>query len=454
MAYDPIPFVDAAGVAVWTAKVAGDANNRVEIDTNGQVSWGPGSAAVDTFMGRSAAGIVAFGEVDGVAAHSVYIYNSRSASGANQERGILEWSSNVFRVGTEQSGSGSARVLRLRGGGVDSFDINAGNVLFVTDNGNDVGGPSNRIRSIYWGTQALGPNGTVSAASFGFALEVNSGLIRTGTGILSIALTGDERFRWDKANGRTVIGSAWAMTWSSTSTSDGAPDLFLFRDAANTLAQRNGVNAQTVRWYGTFTNSTNYERVELTVNATRAFLTHRSAGTGSDRPFAFGVVNTRIFEIQTSGHTFWPTDNTYDLGGPSNRIRSVFVGAHIAVGGTVSSTGGVRVQNNLGIYYRNQANTADIRALLVNTSNQIILGGSGAGAVEVMIDGSGTGKIGMFNTTPVVQPSGTGETTGFVAGSGTGVNDDSTFTGNVGTKAYRISDMVKALKNLGAMAAS
>ena len=61
-------------------------------------------------------------------------------------------------------------------------------------------------------------------------------------------------------------------------------------------------------------------------------------------------------------------------------------------------------------------------------------------------------KIGFFNTTPVVQPSGTGETTGFTAGAGTGVNDDSTFTGNVGATAYRINDIVKALKNLGLLA--
>ena len=52
----------------------------------------------------------------------------------------------------------------------------------------------------------------------------------------------------------------------------------------------------------------------------------------------------------------------------------------------------------------------------------------------------------------MVQPSGTGETTGFTAGSGTGVNDDSTFTGNVGSTAYRVNDIVKALKQLGLLA--
>jgi hypothetical protein len=50
------------------------------------------------------------------------------------------------------------------------------------------------------------------------------------------------------------------------------------------------------------------------------------------------------------------------------------------------------------------------------------------------------------------QQSGTGETVGFTAGSGTAVNDDSTFTGNVGSTAYRISDIVKALKNHGLIA--
>lgn len=67
--------------------------------------------------------------------------------------------------------------------------------------------------------------------------------------------------------------------------------------------------------------------------------------------------------------------------------------------------------------------------------------------------GTATGqKLGFYNATPVIQQAGTGETTGFVAGSGTAVNDDSTFTGNVGSTAYRISDIVKALKNLGLLA--
>ncbi len=46
----------------------------------------------------------------------------------------------------------------------------------------------------------------------------------------------------------------------------------------------------------------------------------------------------------------------------------------------------------------------------------------------------------------------TGITTGFTAGGGTAVTDSSTFTGGIGTTAYRISDIVRNLKNLGVIA--
>jgi hypothetical protein len=68
---------------------------------------------------------------------------------------------------------------------------------------------------------------------------------------------------------------------------------------------------------------------------------------------------------------------------------------------------------------------------------------------NVYIGDANTAGVGFFDATPVAQQAGTGETTGFTAGSGTAVNDDSTFTGNVGSTAYRISDVVKALKNYG-----
>lgn len=61
--------------------------------------------------------------------------------------------------------------------------------------------------------------------------------------------------------------------------------------------------------------------------------------------------------------------------------------------------------------------------------------------------------IGFFGANAVVQPATTGTSTGFTAGAGTNVTHLSTFTGNSGSAAYTIGDIVLALKQLGLMTA-
>ncbi len=78
--------------------------------------------------------------------------------------------------------------------------------------------------------------------------------------------------------------------------------------------------------------------------------------------------------------------------------------------------------------------------------------GKGVGT-KIGIEGGSTGqKLGFFSATPIVEPSSTGEANGFTAGGGTTVDHLSTWTGNVGSTAYRLSDIVKHLKNLGLIA--
>lgn len=64
------------------------------------------------------------------------------------------------------------------------------------------------------------------------------------------------------------------------------------------------------------------------------------------------------------------------------------------------------------------------------------------------------GPLALFGATPVDQPDTEGTVDGFTAGAGTAVKDDSTFTGDSGTAAYTIGDIVLALKNVGILAAS
>ena len=78
--------------------------------------------------------------------------------------------------------------------------------------------------------------------------------------------------------------------------------------------------------------------------------------------------------------------------------------------------------------------------------------GTGLNSLSTLFEIGDDSSLGFYGASVIAQPSSTGETTGFTAGAGTGVNDDSTFTGNVGSTAYRISDIVKHLKNLGLIA--
>jgi len=60
-------------------------------------------------------------------------------------------------------------------------------------------------------------------------------------------------------------------------------DIRLYRDAAATLAQRNGTNQQIFRLYNTYTDSSNYERLTITgVAGASVNLTVETLGTGGD----------------------------------------------------------------------------------------------------------------------------------------------------------------------------
>ena len=78
----------------------------------------------------------------------------------------------------------------------------------------------------------------------------------------------------------------------------------------------------------------------------------------------------------------------------------------------------------------------------------------GSSSDDGMVVGrSSSHKISFYNATPVVQYSTTGTTTGFTAGSGTNwAQDDSTYTGNTGSTAYTVGDIVRALKTAGLIA--
>ena len=127
----------------------------------------------------------------------------------------------------------------------------------------------------------VGKDGQVSAGSFMMGISPESttsmsGLLRNGNNLL-VNTVGTQAFNFSTASFISTRPIAFG-------TSAYAADVVLNRDAADTLAQRNGTSAQTSRIYGTYTDASNYERGYLTANTDGLTIGHEALGTGIKRP--------------------------------------------------------------------------------------------------------------------------------------------------------------------------
>jgi hypothetical protein len=78
-------------------------------------------------------------------------------------------------------------------------------------------------------------------------------------------------------------------------------DTILARDAANTLAQRNGVNAQAFNLYNTYTDASNYERGFMRFVSNVLQIGAEKLGTGTARALEFYTGGTQALSISTAG---------------------------------------------------------------------------------------------------------------------------------------------------------
>ena len=200
---------------------------------------------------------------------------------------------------------------------------------------------------------------------------------------------GGESLAVNAGTGLTTIYNNGALAWTpSSGASGGSEDLFLLRDAAGILAQRNGTNAQESRLYGTYTSSTVYERLSSKYDSgSGAFVigTEKGASGGSARPLvvqnssnmavAFAVRNVAgtdvlgvdttnrfvqlggdVFGVSTTtgsaylynnGSIVWSTGSTAS-GGPSTPGPSMGVCTGSPEGVVAAPVGSVRMRSDGG----------------------------------------------------------------------------------------------------------
>lgn len=187
-------------------------------------------------------------------------------------------------------------------------------------------------------------------------------------------------------------------------------DLSIFRDAANTLAQRNSTNAQELRLYNTYTDASNYERAKFKWDTNVLKIGTEKAGTGG----------ARALELQTDG------------------TSRIIVGADGVV--TIRST---VIQNHYNATVVTATTAGGIPSLTYSDGTSMSVGSSSGTKIGVAT----SQKLAFWNATPIVQPD-TSVAAATAASTGTGdvVAASTTFDG------YTIPQVVKALRNAGLLA--
>lgn len=233
-----------------------------------------------------------------------------------------------------------------------------------TDNALDLGKAAQRVRNIYVGTQILTQDGSATAPSYAFASSTSSGFYNAAGGNLAYTKAGTVRTVFEYFNPgiqTTSIGFGAGPDIISSGV-----DTYLVRDAGGILAQRISTSPQNFRIYNTFTDLSNYERLEIGWSANVVHIYPSGAGTGSaSRELQIGGNGNNTISLVmggtirwymegTTGHLKAFADNTYDIGaGGANRPRSIYCADFVQVGqrllnATAFGVTGFGIQPNSG----------------------------------------------------------------------------------------------------------
>lgn len=190
-------------------------------------------------------------------------------------------------------------------------------------------------------------SGSASAPGFAFLDSASTGIFNTisilefvSAGTLTARFSGGNWFN-PVSTGAVIISAAGSYNWSSSVAGTDGSDLRLFRDAANTLAQRNSTNAQSFRIYNTYTDASNHERLSIGWSGNDLYILTNEAGSGTARNMYVGTGGAASLSFRTnsvnrwivgntSGHFVAGVDNTYDIGASgATRPRSVYTGTSV-----------------------------------------------------------------------------------------------------------------------------
>jgi hypothetical protein len=170
-----------------------------------------------------------------------------------------------------------------------------GSSRFKVSNGGVISFGSSGTKTLTQSSTVVTLSDSVDAYAIFASYIVRDSNSRVALGSVDISLTGATDLG-------IALGAVSGIGWTTSTASSGTVDLRLHRDAANTLAQRNGTNAQTFRVYNTFTSSTNYElgKLEWASNVFRIG-TEKGSGGGTARTVEVHTDSISRLALDTTG---------------------------------------------------------------------------------------------------------------------------------------------------------
>ena len=241
---------------------------------------------------------------------------------------------------------------------------------------------------------SVAKNGQVGAASYSGATGGFSAIVFHG----SVPSSANGAVR-DGIGFVTRANSTYSWV-SDTNAGSGTVDLSLFRDAADTLAQRRSTNPQAFRISNTHTDLSNYERGKIAWESNVLRIGTEKAGTGSARALELQTDGVTRVTIGTTGAI--STTNTLTITPPSTSGYGVTV-----TGGGVG--GNLRLRNGTGFGFiasstLNYGWSSDSDA----NSYDIALARSAAGVAKVTDGSTGGGSLEFAEQTAPAAPAANG----------------------------------------------
>ena len=167
------------------------------------------------------------------------------------------------------------------------------------------------------------PDGTAAAPSLSFSAQSTAGLYRAGNFSVGLSVgAAPGLVLWDTNGVMSLRNNAGGIAIGSLT------DTFIYRDAANTLALRNGTNAQAFNIYNTYTDGSNYERGFLQWGTNNFYVGTTQAGTGVARNLVLNPSSAIYFSPGASA-VYPITDDAQILGGATLRFKDFYTARSI-----------------------------------------------------------------------------------------------------------------------------